>query len=164
MAARTVAARQLGQGRGACVPLDPSYPAERLAHILRDTELEIVLTQQHLCSQLPPHTAQDLCLDSGWSCIDQERADPVRSRCRPDNLTYVIYTSSNEVWRSKTPSSSDFDFRRGFQVRIKAYRFFEFIAGFLPPSRVPECQPEIVMGSRVIRIETDRLPKLTRGA
>ena len=163
MAARTVAARQLGQADGilaeadqqrpapspgilavlkaggACVRLDPSYPAERLAHILQDTELEIVLTQQHLRSQLPPHTAQDLCVDSGRSCIDQERADPVRSRCRPDNLTYVIYTSSNEVWRSKTPSSSDFDFRRGFQVRIKAYRFFEFIAGFLPPSRVPEC-------------------------
>jgi surfactin family lipopeptide synthetase A len=39
---------------GACVPLDPSYPPERLSQAIKDTQLELLLTQQHLRSQLQP--------------------------------------------------------------------------------------------------------------
>ena len=37
---------------GAYLPLDPSYPRERLSFMLGDGEVSVVLTQQHLCEQL----------------------------------------------------------------------------------------------------------------
>jgi len=80
---------------GACLPLDPSYPAERLAWVCADTELRVVLTQQHLVSGLPPGDAAVLSLDSGWSEVDKESAEPVYSQARPENLAYVIYTSGS---------------------------------------------------------------------
>ena len=47
----------------AYVPLDPSYPRERLAWMLEDAQATVVLTHRALLSSLPPHTAQVVCLD-----------------------------------------------------------------------------------------------------
>ncbi len=80
---------------GACVPLDPSYPAERLTHVLEDTRLEILLTQKHLRAQLPPELAQVISLDFDWDQVEHESAEPLRNRCEPDNLAYIIYTSGS---------------------------------------------------------------------
>src|SRR5450631_265041 len=41
---------------GAYVPLDPAYPTERLAYMLEDAQLSLVLTQEHLLSALPGTT------------------------------------------------------------------------------------------------------------
>lgn len=80
---------------GVCVPLDPSYPAERLAHVLSDTGLGMLLSQECLRSKLPPSTAEILCLDSDWAEVDRESSDPIPSQCTPQNLAYVIYTSGS---------------------------------------------------------------------
>ncbi len=80
---------------GACVPLDPSYPAERLAHVSEDTQFQVLLTQSHLRSQLPPEITQVVSLDSEWAQLEHENADPVPSQCGPENLAYVIYTSGS---------------------------------------------------------------------
>ena len=48
----------------AYVPLDPTYPSERLAFILRDAQPPVVLTQERLMASLPAHRAQMVCLDS----------------------------------------------------------------------------------------------------
>jgi surfactin family lipopeptide synthetase A len=80
---------------GACVPLDPSYPAERLAHVSEDTQFQVLLTQSHLRSQLPPEIPQIVSLDSDWAQLEHESADPVSSQCGPENLAYVIYTSGS---------------------------------------------------------------------
>src|SRR5262249_44576306 len=47
----------------AYVPLAPSYPRERLACMLEDTQATVVLTQRALLASLPPHTAQVVCVD-----------------------------------------------------------------------------------------------------
>jgi amino acid adenylation domain-containing protein len=80
---------------GVCLPLDPSYPAERLAWVCADTQLRVLLTQQHLLSGLPPGDAAVLSLDSQWSDVDEESADPAGSQAGPENLAYVIYTSGS---------------------------------------------------------------------
>jgi amino acid adenylation domain-containing protein len=80
---------------GACLPLDPSYPAERLAAVCADTQLGVLLTQQHLRSGLPGCDATVLSLDSQWSVVEQESADPFPSRATPENLAYLIYTSGS---------------------------------------------------------------------
>ena len=55
----------------AYVPLDPAYPQERLAFMIEDSQLSILLTESDRCTQLPPHQAQVICLDTDWPQIAQ---------------------------------------------------------------------------------------------
>ena len=48
---------------GAYVPLDPTYPHARLAFMLDDAQVTVLLTQKHLLTTLPAHQATVLCLD-----------------------------------------------------------------------------------------------------
>src|SRR5262249_1214580 len=81
---------------GAYVPLDPKYPKERLAFLLEDTKLDVVLTQQRLISALPPCSVRLVLLDRDWPAIGREKeANPEGGGITPDNLAYVIYTSGS---------------------------------------------------------------------
>ncbi len=81
---------------GAYVPLDPEYPTDRLAFMLDDTKVSILLTQAHLEAALPPHRAEVLRLDTGWQAIEIEPDSRVdRGELALTNLAYVIYTSGS---------------------------------------------------------------------
>ena len=80
---------------GAYVPLDPAYPKERLAFILQDTAVPVLLTQQRLLEALPDCGAKVICLDSNWEIIDGEKTDNLVSEATAENLAYVIYTSGS---------------------------------------------------------------------
>ena len=75
---------------GAYLPLDPSYPPERLAFMLDDAQVTVLLTQQELLAKFPKLKAQVVCLDEDW----QNPENPVRCTT-PDSLAYVIYTSGS---------------------------------------------------------------------
>ena len=83
---------------GAYVPLDPMYPQERLTFMLEDTQASVVLTQQSLAANLPPNSAEILCLDAPDVQLTPSDAtaneNPV-SGVKPENLAYVIYTSGS---------------------------------------------------------------------
>ncbi len=76
---------------GAYVPLDPNYPQERLAFILEDANITIVVTQKQLIEKLPTFTGSIVCLDR----VKQEREHNPISKVTADNLAYVIYTSGS---------------------------------------------------------------------
>jgi amino acid adenylation domain-containing protein len=83
---------------GAYVPLDPLYPKDRLAFMLEDSEIQVVLTQERLTSCLPPHKAEVVYLDA----LDQSSAFEASqafinpdNRTTADNTAYVIYTSGS---------------------------------------------------------------------
>jgi amino acid adenylation domain-containing protein/non-ribosomal peptide synthase protein (TIGR01720 family) len=79
----------------AYVPLDPTYPQERLAFMLADARTPVLLTQQQLLENLPEYSARVVCLDSDWETIAQEsETNPVR-RMATESLAYVIYTSGS---------------------------------------------------------------------
>ncbi|MFN6482394.1 MULTISPECIES: non-ribosomal peptide synthetase [unclassified Nostoc] len=80
---------------GAYVPLDPAYPSERLALMLEDSQLPILLTQQHLLSKLPEHQAHIVCLDSDKEAITQQSQENLTCLATDKNLSYVIYTSGS---------------------------------------------------------------------
>ncbi|MCP6758403.1 MAG: amino acid adenylation domain-containing protein [Fischerella sp. CENA71] len=80
---------------GAYVPLDPAYPKERIAFIVEETQVSILLTQKHLVKELPQLNSRLVCLDTEWKTIAREsKANPV-SEVTPENLAYVIYTSGS---------------------------------------------------------------------
>ncbi|MEL7355556.1 MAG: amino acid adenylation domain-containing protein [Cyanobacteria bacterium J06560_6] len=77
---------------GAYLPLDPTYPADRLAYMLDDAQVPILLTQSHLPITADT-TVQRINLDTDWP-TDQPQTNP-SSNVTPDNLAYLIYTSGS---------------------------------------------------------------------
>ncbi|MEH1861785.1 MAG: amino acid adenylation domain-containing protein [Nostoc sp.] len=80
---------------GAYVPLDPAYPGERLAFMLQDASVPVLLTETQQLGKLPQHLARVVCLDSDCSeiaCLSEENPT---SEVAPNNLAYVIYTSGS---------------------------------------------------------------------
>ncbi|HEY9693964.1 MAG TPA: amino acid adenylation domain-containing protein [Oculatellaceae cyanobacterium] len=80
---------------GAYVPLDPRYPQERLAHMLEDSQVSVLLSQEKFVAQISEHQAHIVCLDTNWNEIDQESPDEPVSSVKPDNLAYILYTSGS---------------------------------------------------------------------
>jgi amino acid adenylation domain-containing protein len=80
---------------GAFVPLHPTHPKERLAFMLADAQIRVLLTQKELLPGLPKHDAHTLCLDTDWQTIAQQSKENVNSGVTADNLAYVIYTSGS---------------------------------------------------------------------
>ncbi len=79
----------------AYVPLDPDYPAGRLAFMLADAQVPVLLTQERLQPNLPPHGARVLCLDVGGEAAAHHDEDALVDGAGPDDLAYVIYTSGS---------------------------------------------------------------------
>ena len=80
---------------GAYLPLDPETPPQRLAFMLADSQVRLVLTQRPLCRRLEPTGVQLLCLDVTADLVaTQSRAD-LGSSAGAENLAYVIYTSGS---------------------------------------------------------------------
>ena len=80
---------------GAYLPIDPNYPQERLAFMLEDSHLSVLLTQEHLLSKLSLHQANVVCLDRDWQAIANESVEPAHIVVNLDHLAYVIYTSGS---------------------------------------------------------------------
>jgi amino acid adenylation domain-containing protein len=80
---------------GAYVPIDPNYPSERIAYMLSDAAMPILLTQELLLATLPKNQAQIICLDSHWEKIATEKEENLSISVTFDNLAYMIYTSGS---------------------------------------------------------------------
>ena len=79
---------------GAYVPLDPGYPAERLAYMLEDSAVRVLLTQERLIPNLPPHTAEVVLLDDVAEPADGDGSHGGYGG-HGDSLAYMIYTSGS---------------------------------------------------------------------
>ncbi|MGF1989804.1 MAG: non-ribosomal peptide synthetase [Nostoc sp. ZfuVER08] len=80
---------------GAYVPIDPNYPLERKTFILKDSQMPVLLTQQHLMADLVTNEIQVIYLDSDWETINQQKIDNPITTTMTLNLAYVIYTSGS---------------------------------------------------------------------
>src|SRR5947208_12823196 len=80
---------------GAYVPLDPAHPPERLALMVRDAQMSIVLTQPQLTNSLPAGHTTTISLGSDWSIFEHESAENLSTAVTAENPAYVIYTSGS---------------------------------------------------------------------
>jgi amino acid adenylation domain-containing protein len=80
---------------GTYVPLDPNYPAERLAYTLHDSQAPVLLVQKSLLDQIPPYSGTLVRVDADWQKIAGESTANPAVLTHPENMAYVIYTSGS---------------------------------------------------------------------
>ena len=99
---------------GAYIPLDPTYPQERLAFMLEDSLLSLLLTTSKIIQNSlyasekvstnridsneqssNPEQLTVICLDKTWETINQENPENPESNVNPTNLAYILYTSGS---------------------------------------------------------------------
>jgi amino acid adenylation domain-containing protein len=85
----------LGAG-AAYVPLDPGYPADRIAFVLRDCGASLLVTHSALAARLPPGAAEGaLLIDRAAAELDALPATAPADRSDPASIAYIIYTSGS---------------------------------------------------------------------
>lgn len=80
---------------GAYVSLDPHAPLERLAFMMADTQMPMVLTQATLAQNLPKNGATAVSLDKDWPTIAAESTENPEPLTAPENAAYVLFTSGS---------------------------------------------------------------------
>ena len=82
---------------GVYVPLDATYPQERLAFMMEDSGVSVLLTQERLMEGVPSSAinAKVICLDRDLDLLAQESDANLQRGACADNLAYVIYTSGS---------------------------------------------------------------------
>ncbi len=81
------------QAGGAYVPIDPRYPADRIAYLLADAAPPVLLTHAPVRVQLPPFAGHCLDLSAVAPTMTLPLGPPPPAR--PDQLAYLIYTSGS---------------------------------------------------------------------
>ncbi|MEM1168725.1 MAG: amino acid adenylation domain-containing protein [Cyanobacteria bacterium P01_H01_bin.35] len=85
---------------GAYVPLDPAYPRERLAFMVEDAGLSIIVTEEKLAANLLELTTlatscRIVNLDNDREKISKQSSENLDSKLSSENLAYIIYTSGS---------------------------------------------------------------------
>lgn len=80
---------------GACVPLDPAYPKERLAFMLEDAGIHVLLTNERVKHVVPQRNVRLACLDRLEDSHPGSDNHNPRFGVKPDHVAYVLYTSGS---------------------------------------------------------------------
>lgn len=79
---------------GVYVPLDLTYPKERLTYMIQDSHAPVLLTQKKFLEQLTQNDVRLICLDDD-EIFDQESSENPPPTSIAENLAYIIYTSGS---------------------------------------------------------------------
>lgn len=80
---------------GACVPLDPKYPQERLSYMIEDARVPVLIGDSRTAENFPDSSAEVINLIQDWEKIERESAASPQVALSPENLAYLIYTSGS---------------------------------------------------------------------
>lgn len=79
----------------AYVPMDPSYPAERIEHILNQANVQVVVTEIDFMAAFTQASCDILQLEQDADVISEQSVQPPELTLQPDHLAYVIFTSGS---------------------------------------------------------------------
>ncbi len=80
---------------GVYVPMDPTYPPERIAFMAQETSMPLLITEQHLLTRVGQQSLQCVCLDADWPTISQHPATNLPHAVKGNHLAYIIFTSGS---------------------------------------------------------------------
>jgi non-ribosomal peptide synthetase component F len=89
---------------GAYLPLDPSYPHERLAFMLEDGRAPVLITQSAVLDRLPANGARIVRLDADWPAIAAQPISAPALALDPHNTAYVITPQAPRNAKGRLPS------------------------------------------------------------
>jgi amino acid adenylation domain-containing protein len=79
----------------AYLPLDVTYPEERLAFMLEDAGTDVLVSKRHWEDRIPRKRALAICIDGDWESIEEESDGNPANVITPANAAYVVYTSGS---------------------------------------------------------------------
>ena len=80
---------------GAYVPLEPNYPSARLAFMLEEGKVSLLIAQERTVPRFIEPLASVILIDRDWRDIARESAEDPHCVTKPANLAYVVYTSGS---------------------------------------------------------------------
>jgi amino acid adenylation domain-containing protein len=80
---------------GAYAPFDLMAPPERIAFMLRDARIDVLLTQQRMLARLPAEGVRSICLDADQRDIAAQPDTRLPDEATGDSLAYIMYTSGS---------------------------------------------------------------------
>ena len=83
---------------GAYLPLDPSFPSERLAFMVEDSGMALVVSQSNLADRHGAPQERTFALDAADAVLQAESAAPLprdQDSATPEDPAYVLYTSGS---------------------------------------------------------------------
>lgn len=105
----------------AYVPLDPDYPAERLASMIEDMQPAAILVHEGTATKLPRVDSKIVNIDADWQQFERESDRNLGVQVIPQNLAYVIYTSGS-TGRPKGAMNSHGGLHNRLQWMQSAYK------------------------------------------
>ena len=79
----------------AYIPLDPSFPKERLQYIVKDSGIKILITEEKLKTFVSDFQTNSIYIDSEWELINKEDEKNINLTKSSSDLMYIIYTSGS---------------------------------------------------------------------
>jgi len=79
----------------AYVPIDINYPKDRIAFIIQDAQVRIILTQTAYQENIPSQQTNIICLNKAWKTIQTTDTNNFQIVNKPSDLAYMIYTSGS---------------------------------------------------------------------
>ena len=165
---RVVAVLGVFLAGAAYLPLDPGHPRERLAYMIEDAGVRVVLTREGLRDALPG-TVETVLTPSGAPSSPSRSAGPAAT---PENLAYVIYTSGstgrpNGVMVSHGPAvrlilHAVKEAGAGPYTRVLQAASFSFDASVLETWTALASGGTLVVAPPEARISSDELGRLVR--
>jgi amino acid adenylation domain-containing protein len=80
---------------GVYVPMDPTYPDERLNMMIEDAGIRVLVTQEQLAERCSDRSVSLICLDRDWRTIARRSHEDLQTQVDLGNAAYVIYTSGS---------------------------------------------------------------------
>ncbi|MCP5063931.1 MAG: AMP-binding protein, partial [Ignavibacteriae bacterium] len=80
---------------GAFVPIDPSYPGDRIDYMISDSKMSYLITQEKVQPNLTDFTGDVIVIEEERGSIEKEELTNIKNSIDPENLAYVIYTSGS---------------------------------------------------------------------
>ncbi|MBD1911607.1 MULTISPECIES: non-ribosomal peptide synthetase [unclassified Leptolyngbya] len=157
----SVALLAIFKAGGTYVPLDPSYPAERLGIILEDTQPQVLLTQTHLQSVVPALVPATFCLDRDWAHVAALPTHNLNLSLDLNQTAYIVYTSGT-TGKPKGVMASHGNLVNYIRVAVDTYRFgpdiiLPSMARYTFSITFFELLLPLVAGGQLVILERDRV-------
>ena len=80
---------------GAYLPLDPTYPQERIRFMLQDAAAPVVITSEPFLEHLSADTGHIVCMERAQATFERQSVNDPVNRTSPDQPVNIIYTSGS---------------------------------------------------------------------